>query len=77
MSLSIRYFVHLHFINDTRNVSNQLVFSTSKAPSIFELFDEWRGNDNILQEKIGTSELQIGYSSPNWGQVSVGGFYST
>lgn len=48
-----------------------------KAPAIFELFDEWRGNDNLLPEKIGTSELQIGYSSPNWGQVSVGGFYST
>ena len=47
-----------------------------KAPTIFELFDEWRGSDKLLPEKISTGELQVGYVSKKWGMISAGAFYS-
>ena len=37
-----------------------------KPPTIFELYDEWRGDDNLEPEKIQTSEIEIGYSKPKW-----------
>lgn len=32
-----------------------------KAPSVFELYDEWRGNEDLEPEMIKTSELELNY----------------
>ncbi len=37
-----------------------------KPPTIFELYDEWRGVDSLEPEIIQTSEIEIGYSKPKW-----------
>lgn len=37
-----------------------------KPPTIFELYDEWRGVDTLQPEIIQTSEIEIGYSKPKW-----------
>ena len=36
-----------------------------KAPTIFELYDEWRGNSALLPEVIQTSELEFSYTKTN------------
>ena len=32
-----------------------------KAPTVFELHDEWRGNDKLEPQKIKTSEVELSY----------------
>ncbi len=32
-----------------------------KAPTVFELFDEFRGNENLVPEKISTGEIELNY----------------
>ncbi|MBN1302256.1 MAG: TonB-dependent receptor [Melioribacteraceae bacterium] len=47
-----------------------------KAPTLFELHDEWRGNDNLKPQKIQTSEAVINYLySENIG-IKLNYFYS-
>lgn len=44
-----------------------------KAPTIFELHDEWRGNSSLTPERIQTSELEISYKKKNrfYGKVNL------
>tara|TARA_Y100000589_G_scaffold183837_1_gene174155 strand:+ start:126 stop:2435 length:2310 start_codon:yes stop_codon:yes gene_type:complete len=37
-----------------------------KPPTIFELYDEWRGVDTLKPEIIQTCEIEMGYSRPKW-----------
>ncbi|MAS51718.1 MAG: hypothetical protein CMD20_00800 [Flavobacteriales bacterium] len=37
-----------------------------KPPTIFELYDEWRGIDTLKPEIIQTSEIEMGYSKTKW-----------
>lgn len=34
-----------------------------KPPTIFELYDEWRGNHKLVPEVVRTGELEVGYKS--------------
>lgn len=48
-----------------------------RAPTIFELKDEWRGNDNLGAERIHTAELELRYIfDNNVAFVALSGFYS-
>jgi outer membrane receptor for ferrienterochelin and colicins len=46
-----------------------------KAPTVFELFDEFRGNEVLEPEKVATSELEVNYRLPK-AHVRAGVFYS-
>jgi outer membrane receptor for ferrienterochelin and colicin len=46
-----------------------------KPPTIFELYDEWRGNNTLKPEIIHTSEIEMGYSKPKW-TINANIFYS-
>jgi len=64
------------------NLSNNLDFKllyghAYKAPTIFELFDEWRGNENLKPQKIGTSEIELSYMYSDNINLKGNYFYST
>lgn len=41
-----------------------------KAPSVFELYDEWRGNDQLLPERINTGQVILSYDWENMNIIS-------
>ena len=45
-----------------------------KAPTVFELFDEFRGNERLDPEKIGTAEMEVNYR-PSDGLLLKAGFF--
>lgn len=53
--------------SNTEGFKFKLLFGEGyKPPTIFELYDEWRGDDNLEPEKIQTSEVEMGYLRPKW-----------
>lgn len=42
-----------------------------RAPTIFELYDEWRGNENLKPEHTWTSDLQLFYTIKSLGLFKV------
>ena len=47
-----------------------------KAPSVFELFDEFRGNEDLEPEKVTTGELEVNYRKGDRAYVRAGVFSS-
>ena len=45
-----------------------------KAPTIFQRFDEWRGNENLKSELINTIELELGYLFNQVGIIKLNSF---
>jgi len=51
--------------------------SAFRAPTVFELYDEWRGNDELAAERIHTAELELRYVFENNAAfVALNAFYS-
>ncbi|MCB9195150.1 MAG: TonB-dependent receptor [Flavobacteriales bacterium] len=49
----------------SKGLGGKLLYSHGfKAPTIFELRDEWRGNDELIPERIQTTELELNYNIP-------------
>ena len=64
----------------TRSVSNgfgfKFLFAKGfRAPTIFELYDEWRGNKNLTSERISSNELELSYKIKNKGFIKVNMFH--
>ena len=47
-----------------------------KAPTVFEQFDEWRGNEQLNPEEVATSEAELSYHFTERAVVRGGFFYS-
>ena len=47
-----------------------------KAPTVFEQFDEWRGNADLHPEKIGTGEIEVSYQLEERAYLRAGLFHS-
>lgn len=47
-----------------------------KSPTVFEYFDEWRGNADLEPEKIATGEAEISYRFAQKAILQAGIFYS-
>jgi len=47
-----------------------------KAPTVFELFDEFRGNEQLAPEKVGTVEVELSYRFTRAAQLRASYFYS-
>ena len=60
-----------------KGLSLKLLYGQAyKAPTIFELFDEFRGNPELAPQEIATSEIELGYAFPKYAAVKVNYFYS-
>jgi len=46
-----------------------------KPPTIFELYDEWRGNSELEPERLQTSELELSYMKTKW-DITINSFYN-
>ena len=46
-----------------------------KPPTIFELYDEWRGNSSLSPERIQTSELEVSCLKKKW-DITFNSFYN-
>ncbi|MGV6860727.1 MAG: TonB-dependent receptor plug domain-containing protein [Putridiphycobacter sp.] len=46
-----------------------------RAPTIFELYDEWRGNSDLTPEKIASNELQLSYKIPKKAIFKINAFH--
>ena len=58
-----------------RGFNSKLLFGKAfKAPTIFELQDEWRGNIELQPEKISTYEAEVGYFLPKLGSLKLNAF---
>ncbi len=61
----------------SRGLGVKLLYGQAfKAPTVFELFDEWRGNVELKPEKIATGEVEISYRFGDAAVVRSGFFYS-
>lgn len=59
-----------------KGVNYKFMFSQGyKPPTIFELYDEWRGNSSLIPEVIKTCEVEFGYTK-NKGRIVTNGFYN-
>jgi len=47
-----------------------------KAPTVFEQFDEWRGNADLEPEKISTAEVEVSYQAADRAYARAGLFHS-
>jgi len=47
-----------------------------KAPTVFELFDEFRGNEDLEPERIATSEVELSYRVSRTAVLKAGCFHS-
>jgi len=48
--------------NPVKNLTVKLLYGHAhKAPTVFELFDEWHGNNELKPQKIQTSEIELRY----------------
>ncbi|MEX1003625.1 MAG: TonB-dependent receptor [Crocinitomicaceae bacterium] len=47
-----------------------------RAPTIFELYDEWRGNAQLFSEKIITNEVQVSYLVPGTALMKMNVFHN-
>ena len=47
-----------------------------KAPTVFELFDEFRGNEDLDPERIATAEIELNYRLARSALLKAGYFYS-
>jgi outer membrane receptor for ferrienterochelin and colicins len=48
-----------------------------KAPTVFELFDEFRGNERLEPEEVATTEIEINHNFSSKALVRAGYFYSS
>ena len=63
--------------NSRRGMGFKLLYGRAfKAPTVFELFDEWRGNAHLEPEKIATGEIELSYRFSSAALVKAGHFYS-
>lgn len=46
-----------------------------RAPTIFELYDEWRGNKNLTSERIASTELELSYKIKKRGFIKLNMFH--
>ncbi len=51
--------------------------SAYRPPSIFQRFDEWRGNNNLIAETINSTELELGYLIPKKGSIKFNAFHNS
>ena len=59
-----------------RGVGFKLLYGQAfKSPTVFEFFDEFRGNEGLLPEKIATTEFEASYRLP-LATVRAGLYYS-
>lgn len=60
--------------HQAQGLGTKLIYSHGfKAPTIFELHDEWRGNASLTPERVQTTELEISYKKNKYfyGKVNI------
>lgn len=63
--------------NPTHGLGFKLLYGEAfKAPTVFEQFDEWRGNEQLKPEQIATGEGELSYHFSERAVVRGGFFYS-
>lgn len=68
----------LGFVRKGKGINFKLLYGQAyKIPTVFELFDEWRGNENLEPEKINTGEVEIGYTFKKSARIRANIFYNS
>ena len=63
--------------NPERGLGFKLLYGEAfKSPTVFEQFDEWRGNEQLEPEQVATGEAELSYRFGERAAVRGGFFYS-